>query len=397
MMRRPWVAAAVAGCLALLVLSLAARSLQTGFGPGAADVWAQPAVSRGGLVFVSAIYGSERPEHDGTSGIAWQTGDVLERMRSVLEAAGSSLGQLASVNVYLGSAADFAAMNEAYAAFFPEAPPTRTTVVSDLPEGALVAMSGVAVPNGARREVLHPSGWVKSPRPYSYIVRTEHLVFLSGLVSRRGVNDQLVPGTIGTQARTILDNARVLLRTAGLAFRDVVATKVFIADELYYVDMNDAYRRVFTSAPPARATAVTPLMTEEAKVEMTFIASTGGREVLGPTVAPSVPLSAAVAAGPFVFLSGVLGNTDANVSDPRAQMREALTRIGRTLETAGVTYSDVVENVVYVRESAQLAEVESVYREFFSSNPPARTTVAARLVPSTGLVEVMTVAVKGGH
>ena len=35
------------------------------------------------------------------------------------------------------------------------------------------------------REVLHPAGWMKSPRPYSYIVRANGFAFLAGLVSRR--------------------------------------------------------------------------------------------------------------------------------------------------------------------------------------------------------------------
>jgi len=386
----------VFGCLCLVALSLAAGSLQFGASPPSGDEWGRPAVSAGGLVFVSAIVGREGDGVAGPSGIAGQTADALLRLQGVLEASGSSLAQLATVSVYLRNAADFAAMNDAYATFFPDAPPTRTTVVSDLPGEALVAVAGVAVPDGARREVLHPAGWVKSPRPYSYIVRTDHLVFLSGLVSRRGADDQFVTGTIATQTRTILANARVLLRTAGLQPRDVVAARVFITDELYFVDMNDAYRRVFATEPPARATAVTPLMAQDAKIEMTFIASASGREAMGPNVAPAMPLSAAVAAGPFVFLSGVLGHTDDNVSDPRAQTREALTRIGRTLETAGVTFSDVVDNVVYMRDPGQQSEIDAVYREFFPSEPPSRTTVGARLVPSTGLVEVMSIAVRPG-
>jgi hypothetical protein len=47
-------------------------------------------------------------------------------------------------------------------------------VVTALGEGALVALSAVAVPLGAPREVLHLPGWMKSPRPDSFIVRTGH-------------------------------------------------------------------------------------------------------------------------------------------------------------------------------------------------------------------------------
>lgn len=356
--------------------------------------WSRSAVSAGGLVFVSAQFGTDDGGGQAGSGIDAQTSRALQRMAEVLAAHDSSLAQLATVTVLLASASDFAAMNDAYRAHFGEDPPTRTTVVSSLPGDARVAISGVAVRNGGRREVLHPAGWVRSPRPYSYIVRTEHLVFLSGLVSRRGRDDQLVPGPIGTQVKTVLDNARVLLQTAGLAFSDVVSSRVFITDELYFVDMNDAYRRAFSTEPPARATAVMPLVAEDAKVEMTFVASTAGREVHGPTVAPSMPLSAAVAAGPFVFLSGVLGNTDANADDAGAQMREVLARIGRTLGSAGVEFADVVDTAVYLRDPRQQLDVDSVYREFFPVEPPARSILGARLVAPAGLVEVMAVAAR---
>ncbi len=387
-------AVAAAACSVVLALALGAGPAQPGSGLGPGQAWARPAVAAGGLVFVSSVHGAPGEGEPAETGVGAETRRALERLSAVLGSSGSSLAQAAAVNVYLRSASDFAAMNEAYASFFPDNPPTRTTIVSDLPAGRLIAMSAVAVANGGLREVLHPAGWVKSARPYSYIVRTEHLVFLSGLVSRRGADDQLVSGPLSTQMKTVFDNARVLLRTAGLGFRDVVAAKVFLTDELYFVDMNDAYRRVFATSPPARATAVAPLMSDDAKIEMTLVASRAGREVFGPTVAPSVPLSAAVTAGPFVFLSGVLGSTDANLSDPAAQAREALTRIGRTLETAGVSFADVVDNMVFMRDLTLHADIEQVYREFFSSDPPARATVGARLASPSGLVEFMTTAIK---
>jgi hypothetical protein len=91
---------------------------------------------------------------------------VLDRLASVLTAAGSSLAQAVAVTVYLRDATDFAVMNEAYREVFSDKPPTRTTVAADLPPGISIMVSAIAVPNGAPREILHPAGWVKSPRPY---------------------------------------------------------------------------------------------------------------------------------------------------------------------------------------------------------------------------------------
>jgi 2-iminobutanoate/2-iminopropanoate deaminase len=283
-------------------------------------------------------------------------------------------------------------MNDAYRPFFADKPPVRTTVVTDLAGGALISMAAIAVPQGAPREVLHPAGWIKSPRPYSYIVRAGGLVFLSGLVSRRGTDDAVVPGPVPVQTRTILDNAAVLLKTAGLTYADVVAARVFLTDDSFFEAMNDEYRTYFVNEPPARATAVTGLMGLDSTVEITLIAATTGKQVLGAPVSPSLPLSSAVRAGDLVFLSGVLGNTDANATDVAAQTRETLTRIGRTLEGAGLSFRHAVDATLYLPDLWHQPKVDAIYREYFPSDPPARTSVGARLVARTGLIEIMVTA-----
>jgi 2-iminobutanoate/2-iminopropanoate deaminase len=360
---------------------------------GADQSLASSAIAAGGLIFVSAVAGVGP---DGTLAgpdIQIQTRLAIERLRDVLVAAGSSLAQTVSVNVYLRQASDFAAMNATYRDAFAEEPPVRTTVVTDMARGTSIMMSAIAVPIGAPREVLHPAGWVKSPRPYSYIVRAAGLVFFSGLVSRRGTDDTTVPGPVSVQTSTILDNAGVLLKTAGLSYADVVAARVFITDDSYFETMNDEYRGYFTREPPARATAVTGLMGLDSSVEISLIASENGKQVIGPAVSPSLPLSTAVRAGDVLFLSGVLGNTDANAADLAAQTTEVFARIRRTLDGVGLSFSHVVDNLVYVTDVWQQKRVDDLSRQIFPADPPARTVAGAKLVTRSGLIEMMMTAV----
>ncbi|HXT69509.1 MAG TPA: RidA family protein [Vicinamibacterales bacterium] len=359
---------------------------------GTSNDVASPAVKAGGLIFVSAVTGTSADGKVVGPDIASQTKQAIERLSGVLNAAGSSLAQAVSVNVYLKRASDFEGLNAAYRQSFADKPPVRTTVVTDLGPDRLIALSAVAVPAGAARETLHPAGWVKSPRPYSYIVRAGGLVFLSGLVSRRGTDDTAVPGSVSLQTKTILDNAGVLLKTAGLSYSDVVAARVYLTDDSLFEQMNDTYRTYFMEEPPARATAVTELMGADSFVEITLIASESGKQVLGPAVSPSLPLSTAVRAGDLLFLSGVLGNTEANASDLAAQTREVFTRIRRTLDGAGVSFSHVVDNIVYLNDMWQQRHVDGVSREVFPHDPPARTIVGARLVARSALVEMMMTA-----
>jgi 2-iminobutanoate/2-iminopropanoate deaminase len=381
-------------CLVLYrgVWSMQDRSDVTG-GVTAASM-ARPAVVAGGFVYVSAVTAAEGAGTTAPPNIDAQTRQVIDRLAAALEGAGSSLAQAVSVSVYLAHASDFDAMNAAYRERFAEAPPVRTTVVADLASGALVQMSAIAVPLGAPREVLHPAGWMKSPRPYSYIVRAGDLVFFSGLLSRRGSDDQVVPGPIGVQVKTILDNTGTLLKTVGLTYRDVVAARVYLVDDSYFEAMNDEYRKYFSTEPPARATAVTGLVGASSLVEISFVASTSEKQLIGPVVAPSLPVSTAVRVGPRVFLSGVVGNTDTNNQDVAGQTREVFTRISRTLELAGLTFGDVVDNTVYMTDLWQAGTVDKIYGEFFQPPAPARSVFGAHMAARASLIEMMMTAVK---
>ena len=78
-------------------------------------------------------------------GIAAQTRRVLENLRAILEAAGTSMSQVVKTTVYLTNLGDFQLVNEVYAEYFPRDKPVRSTVgVASLPRGALVEIDAVA-------------------------------------------------------------------------------------------------------------------------------------------------------------------------------------------------------------------------------------------------------------
>jgi len=95
-----------------------------------------------------------------------------------------------------------------------------------------ITLSAIAVPTGASRETLLPAGWVKSPRPYSYIVRTSDLVFLSGLVSRRGssADARLCVVILSAKGRARLDEIRPLTTVRERRLLDGIDEVRFKAD-----------------------------------------------------------------------------------------------------------------------------------------------------------------------
>jgi 2-iminobutanoate/2-iminopropanoate deaminase len=79
-------------------------------------------------------------------GIEEQTERVLENLKAILEAAGSSLSRVVRTTCFLADLEDFAAFNRIYAKYFGENPPPRTTVqAARLPAGALVEIDCIAI------------------------------------------------------------------------------------------------------------------------------------------------------------------------------------------------------------------------------------------------------------
>jgi 2-iminobutanoate/2-iminopropanoate deaminase len=77
--------------------------------------------------------------------VAHETRRVLDNMKAILEAAGSSLDKVLRCNVYLRDINDFAAMNEVYAKYFSAPAPARTTIQAGaLPGGIAVEIDCIA-------------------------------------------------------------------------------------------------------------------------------------------------------------------------------------------------------------------------------------------------------------
>ncbi|MBL8178903.1 MAG: RidA family protein [Bryobacterales bacterium] len=78
--------------------------------------------------------------------VAAQTERVMENLKAVLEAAGSSFAQVLKTTVYLKDMGEFAKMNEVYGRYFPDNPPARATVeVARLPRDVRVEIECIAI------------------------------------------------------------------------------------------------------------------------------------------------------------------------------------------------------------------------------------------------------------
>jgi 2-iminobutanoate/2-iminopropanoate deaminase len=105
------------------------------------------AIKANGMVFCSGQVALDPATGELLNGdVRAQTERVLKNLEGVLAAAGTSFDQVVKTTVFLKTMADFSAMNEVYAKFFPAPPPARSTVaVAELPRQALVEIDVVAL------------------------------------------------------------------------------------------------------------------------------------------------------------------------------------------------------------------------------------------------------------
>lgn len=111
---------------------------------------------------------------------------------------------------------------------------------------------------------------------------------------------------------------------------------------------------------------------------------------------PLAPYSPGAKAGGIVYVGGTLAMDAAGrtvgVGDVRAQTRHVLEGIKAVLAAAGGTMGDIAFNQIFLKDLADYAAMNEVYREYFPKNPPARYCIRADLVRQDFLVEIASTA-----
>ena len=102
--------------------------ISTDKGPKAIGPYSQ-ATQANGFIFTAGQVAFDPATGQIVEGdVARQTARVMENLKAIVEAAGSSLDRAVKATVYLKDMNDFAAMNEVYGRYFPANPPARSTV-----------------------------------------------------------------------------------------------------------------------------------------------------------------------------------------------------------------------------------------------------------------------------
>ncbi len=126
------------------------------------------------------------------------------------------------------------------------------------------------------------------------------------------------------------------------------------------------------------------------------------RTRISTTDAPAAigPYNQAIVAGELVFCSGQIAldpDTGALVDgDVRAQTRRALENLSAVLKAAGSSLGTVVKTTVFLVSMSDFAAMNEVYADFFTGEPPARSTIAVAELPRGARFEVEAIAIRQG-
>jgi len=124
------------------------------------------------------------------------------------------------------------------------------------------------------------------------------------------------------------------------------------------------------------------------------------REIVSTKHAPQAigPYSQAVKANGFIFTSGQIAidptTQQVITGDVGAQTDRVLRNLSEILEAAGSGLGKVVRATVYLKNMSDFTAMNEVYGKYFSSSPPARSTVEAARLPKDVLVEIDVVALE---
>ncbi|MED6250952.1 hypothetical protein ILYODFUR_001089 [Ilyodon furcidens] len=125
------------------------------------------------------------------------------------------------------------------------------------------------------------------------------------------------------------------------------------------------------------------------------------RRIINTAKAPAAigPYSQAVVVDRTMYISGQLGMDPASgqlvEGGVQTQTRQALVNMGEILKAAGCSYENVVKTTVLLANMNDFVNVNDVYKQFFSTNFPARAAYQVAALPRGGLVEIEAVAVLG--
>lgn len=108
--------------------------------------------------------------------------------------------------------------------------------------------------------------------PYSQAIEVNGTVYCSGQIALDPATGQMVGDSPAAQTDKLMDNMRAVLEAAGLSYKNIVKTSIFLLDMKAFADVNAMYEKKLGGHRPARSTVAVSALPKGALVEIECIA-----------------------------------------------------------------------------------------------------------------------------
>ena len=231
------------------------------------DINIAPGMMAGDRLYISGLLGRDGITGKIPESPADQVQLALDRVKTVLTAAGMDFRNMVFVNPYLTNAVPMGVMNKIYAKHFEHGnTPARATIgVAYLPHGANIEFTGVAIKDLSKRVAVRPKNMAPSATasPCVWADDTFYCSAKSGFIP--GVNGGIFADNVEDQIRKTMRNLLDGLEEAGISFANVVATNVYLDNQDEFPRMNAIYGKYLNGNPPPTRSTLSPLAPVERK------------------------------------------------------------------------------------------------------------------------------------
>jgi enamine deaminase RidA (YjgF/YER057c/UK114 family) len=261
-----------------------------------------PGIVAGDYLYVSG-QGARRADGSLPSDAAAQLRECLNKIRTIAEAAGFAEGGTVYSQVYVRDVSAFPQIDRAWSDYFGNHGPARSIIgVASLPGDNPVEVNAVLIRDPGAKKLVFTKG---STGSIPDAVLTPDKAFVSDC--RRGAGG----GDVAAEVKAALDRMGVVLKTAGIDYRNMVFVNPFLTDAVGYEAMNHVYAAYFEFGnTPARATINVASLPGDARIEFTGVAvrDLGQRRAVRPkNMPPSPTASPCVFAGDTFYCSAKSG------------------------------------------------------------------------------------------
>ena len=128
----------------------------------------------------------------------------------------------------------------------------------------------------------------------------------------------------------------------------------------------------------------------------------GAKIIISTQRAPAAigPYSQGIKAGDYVFISGQIpiepGTESLIKGDIEEQVEQVLKNLKEILTASGLSMEDVVKTTLYLKDLSNFERVNNVYKRYFVSMPPARSTIEISRLPKDVQIEIDAIAYRKG-